>query len=154
MVQDDPLKWETEPAENFLNEHLLYRGIHKNLWSKWSDIQDINPNFFMTQHAPPGLSVDWSKYATPQETLTNHLKSNLYIFGIVELNVGEFRFCVKENEFPLTIQHDPNKEESEIEPLNRAHTLIKGFTRTNTSKIRMILSRIAIWAPEMKPIIE
>jgi tRNA(Met) C34 N-acetyltransferase TmcA len=26
MVEDDPLKWETEPIENFLDELFLFRG--------------------------------------------------------------------------------------------------------------------------------
>jgi len=72
MVKDDPLTREIEPPESLLDSHLLFRGVHQILWKNWPDINIIQPNFYITKSAEEGLSVDWSKYATPQFTL-NHL---------------------------------------------------------------------------------
>lgn len=72
MAEEDPLSWETEQSEDYLDYHLLYRGVHKVLWKNWPDLNRIYPNFFITSQAEKGLSVDWSKYATPAFTL-DHL---------------------------------------------------------------------------------
>lgn len=153
MADEDPLTWETEPSDNFLDEHFLYRGIHKNMWQTWKNLQKFDPNFFMKKRAVEGLSTDWSKYADPQITLT-HLNSDLTIYGIAEINVGQFKNIIEEHKFPLTIHHDPIRTPTESEPLNRAHTLIKGFHEKNTTKIRRKISKIAKWAPNMSPNIE
>ena len=60
MDEKDPLNWETEPNENFLEAHFLYRGVHKVLWKNWPDLSCIYPNFFITTQAEKGLSVDWN----------------------------------------------------------------------------------------------
>jgi len=153
MAEEDPLTWETEPSENFLDEHFLYRGINKNIWKTWENLEKIYPNFFMKRRAVDGLSCDWSKYATPQATL-NHLNSDLTEYGIAELNVGEFRNEINEGNFPLTIHHDPTRIATILLPINRAHTLIKGFKQKNTATIRCKISKIAKWAVNMRPIIE
>jgi len=119
MADENPLTWETEPSENYLDEHFLYRGIHMNMWQTWKNPQKIDPNFFMTKRAVEGLSTDWSKYSNPQNTLTN-LNSDLTIYGIAEIIVGQFKDVIEEHKFPLTIHHDPTRIETEREPLNRA----------------------------------
>ena len=48
MVEEDPLTWEVEPLESFLNSHFFYRGVHKVLWKKWPTLDKIYPNFFIT----------------------------------------------------------------------------------------------------------
>ncbi|MEE9378148.1 MAG: hypothetical protein V3V33_08940 [Candidatus Lokiarchaeia archaeon] len=153
MADEDPLIWEIESSENFLDEHFLYRGIHKNIWQTWENLQKIDPNFFMKRRAIEGLSTDWSKYADPQFTLTR-LNSDLAIYGIAEINVGQFKNVIEVQKFPLTIHHDPIRIATESEPLNRAHTLIKGFSEKNTTKIRRKISKITKWAPNMSPVIE
>lgn len=153
MAEEDPLTWETEPSENFLDDHFLYRGIHKNIWKNWTNLQKIYPNFFMTKRAIDGLSSDWSEYAYPQNTL-NHLNSDLTEYGIVELNVGKFRNVIDENNYPLTIHHDPIRIATRTLPINRAHTLIKGFKQKNTTPIRRKISKIAKWALNMCPTTE
>ena len=86
MAKDDPLKWEVEPPENFLVSHFLFRGVHQILWKNWPDINIIQPNFYITKSAEEGLSVDWSKYATPQFTLKHLLIPNLRVNGTHFLN--------------------------------------------------------------------
>ena len=72
MAQINPLNWSKEPSQNYLNNHLLYRGIKDNLWKYFKTLNSISPNFFIRKEAIKGLSMDWSKYATPNDTL-NHL---------------------------------------------------------------------------------
>lgn len=113
----------------------------------------IAPNFFMTKHAIKGLSVDWSKYASPDKTLIN-VNSDLTVYGIAEIKIENFRKVIEEFSFPLNIQHHPIREETETEHINRAHTLIVGFNERNTTKIRRKISKITNWADNMSPIIE
>jgi len=153
VAEEEPLTWETELSENYLDDHNLFRGIHKNLWKTWESLLKISPNFFITKNALDGLSTDWSKYTRPQITL-EHLNSDLSVYGIIELNVGRFKDLIEENEFPLTIQHDPIRIETETETLNRGHTLINGFNTRNSTKIRRKLSKIAKWVLNLMPILE
>ncbi len=153
MAQENPLNWEKEPFENYLDEHSLYRGIHRNIWIKWPILENIQPHFFYSDNAEEGLSMDWSKYSTPEDTLKRLREPNLETNGIIDLNVEKLRNCIEENSFPLIIVHDPIKKATKILPINRAHTLIHGINGANKAKIRRIVSKIAEWAPEMKPII-
>ena len=143
MSNETNSEWETEPPSNFLNEHYLYRGIHKDLWKQWSSINSIEPNFYITRHAKNGLSVDWSKYAKPSDTLKQK-GNDLTFYGIVQVKVGDLRRSIKRNLFPLELHHDPILK-------NRAHSLIDGISRCNKARIKMELSEIAEWAPNMKP---
>ena len=135
---------------NFLDDHHLYRGVPKPLWKEWDDLDEIEPTFFMLNNARDGLSVDWSKYAKPSETLERRntsrglSKEDLSYYGTIQLNVGKFRKVKKENDLPLEVEHDPLLR-------NKAHSLIQGIIRANVSKVRMTLSEIAKWAPNMKP---
>ncbi len=142
---------EKEPFINFLDEHHLYRGVPKNLWKEWDNLNEIEPTFFMLNNAIDGLSVEWSKYAQSNETLERRnesrglKKDELTFYGVLQVNIGQFRKIKKEEGLPLDIEHDPQLQ-------NRAHSLIQGIMRANVSKIRMCLSEISRWAPNMKPI--
>ena len=142
--------YEKEPFSKFLNKHYLYRGVPKILWKEWDDLNEIEPTFFMLNNAIDGLSVDWSKYTKPSETLERRnksrglLKDELTYYGIIQLNIGDFKEVKKENELSLKVEHDPQL-------LDRSHSLIQGIIRENVSKVRMILSEIAQWAPNMNP---
>jgi len=151
MAEDDPLDWEIEPSESYLDFHLLYRGIHKIFWIKWPNLDNIQPNFFMTKNVIKGLSVDWSKYATPEFTLSHLPDPEISINGIIELKVGKLKNCIEENNFHITINHVPIRNPKNNEILNRAHTLLKGIHEGNKAKIKLKISKIAKWAPNMKP---
>jgi len=73
--------------------------------------------------------------------------SRLTTNGIVELNVGKIKSSIEDKSLPLTIKHDPIKEP----PINRAHTILEGIGKVNRAKIKMKLSNIARWAPNMMP---
>jgi len=150
MDEEDPLSWDIEPYENFLDSHFFYRAVHKHIWKNWPDLNKIYPNFFSLDQAINGLSVDWSKYASPVFTLNSRPAPELTRNGIVELNVGKIKISIKDKSLPLTIKHDPIK----VPPINRAHTILEGIGKTNKAKVKMKLSKIAQWAPKMMPIKE
>ncbi|MHA1491203.1 MAG: hypothetical protein ACTSRI_16335 [Promethearchaeota archaeon] len=151
VVEKDPLSWKTKPSENYLDDHFLYRGVHKVLWKNWPDLNRIYPNFFITSQAEQGLSVDWSKYATPLFTL-NHLPDPpLEINGIVELNVGNIKQLIINANLPINIQHNPMRTQNKDQRINRVHSLIIGINKTNKTKVKRFFSKIAKWAKDMAP---
>lgn len=154
MVEENPLTWESEAFTDYLDQHFLYLGIHQSLWIKWVTLDRIQPHFFYSKHAIKGLSLDWSKHSTPEETLKRLREPHLTKNGIIDLNVGKLRNCIEENNFSLTIVHDPLREATKTRPINRAHTLIHGIPKCNKAKIRRKISKIAEWAPNMRPIYE
>jgi len=115
-------------------------------------LDKIEPNFL--QDPKPheaGFSTDWSKYATPQFTLDHLREPNLPANGVVEMNVGDLLQCIAENNFPLSIPHDPIREATTMQGTNRAHTLVLGITKANKAKIRRKLSKIIRWVENFKP---
>lgn len=142
--------YEKEPASNFLNEQFLYRAVPKVLWNNWDDIDEIEPAFFMLNNAIEGLSIDWSKYSKASESLARRNESrgldkqDLSYYGMLELNIGDYRKVNSEDNLELDLQHDPRLD-------NRAHSLIHGIMKVNVSKVRMLLSEVAKWALDLKP---
>ena len=157
MVEENPLNWEVEPPENFLDNNFLYRGVKKFLWSTWPNLKKIYPNFFTVDQTKKGLSVDWSKYCSPEDTLNHCLCPNLTEYGIVQLNVGELRECIRQNNFLIKIEHKPIRVATEILEINRGHTLLTNFDKEGKlrirTKIKVELSKMAKWAPNMNPIL-
>ncbi|MHA1491415.1 MAG: hypothetical protein ACTSRI_17405 [Promethearchaeota archaeon] len=135
--------WSKEPIENFLDSHFLYRAVHRGLWQNWESPDRIDPIFFYSKNAEEGLSFDWSKYSTPEDTLKGRKGKSLKKNGIIQLNIGKLRTSIVQFELPITIEHNP--------PENQAHTLMFGITKSNTAKIRRKLSKIVEWAEGMKP---
>ena len=43
MAEENPLNWVEEPAENYLDTHLLYRGVKRFLWASWPNLETIYP---------------------------------------------------------------------------------------------------------------
>ncbi len=134
---------EKEPSENFLEHHNLYRGVDRDLWSQWRDREKIYPVFYRQKNAIGGLSVDWRKYFEQCDTLRNK-GNDLSKWGVVQINVGQLRNCILQNNFPIEIEHDPK-------PKNPAHSLLNNITQINKMKIKIALAEIAEWAPSMKP---
>ena len=142
-----------EPSKNFEDHHDLYRGVKKNLWTQWEDLDRIRTNIFMTKQATDGLSVDWSKYTQPTSTLrflniqSNRDHNDLSLYGIIEINVRNLRQIIRDYNLPIEIQHDPNPVE---QPNNDGHTLL--ILSGNIALIRSKLSEIADWTDGMRPI--
>jgi len=154
MCQDNPLNWPKEEPEDYKDKHLFYRAIKDNLWMKFRDLDKIEPNFFMIKESEKGLSVDWSKYSEPRETLNRMIPPDLNTYGIAKINVGDFRTCVRINNFNLTIEHYPIKTSINNLKLNRSHTLIHGINKENKAKVRKKISKITCWVEGLKPIIK
>jgi hypothetical protein len=75
-----------------------------------------------------GMSTDWAKYRTPEQTLAAARIPNDN--GVVGLIVGQVR------QIPLEVTHTPIVE-------NQAHTDVTKFD--NLAEARLKLARIAFW---------
>jgi len=80
-------------------------------------------------------------------TLNRRVDPSLISNGIIEIIVGKLRECIKKNNYSITLRRAPLK----THPINRAHSLLDGIDKINKAKIKRELSRIAQWAPNMKP---
>jgi hypothetical protein len=136
--------WSKEPIENFFDSHFLYRAVYRGLWQNWEYPDRIDPIFFYSKNVEEGLSFDWSKYSSPQDTLKRRKGNSLKENGIIQLNLGKLGTNIIQFNLPITIEHAPLPE-------NQSHTLLLGITRYNTAKIRRKLSKIAEWAECMRP---
>jgi len=103
MVEENPLKWRDdkedpnfwvkEPVINFLDNHLLFHAVNRTFWQSWKALDEIAPKFLSFNDAEKEknkkeLSIDWSKYATPEFTFQCH-NSNLKKIGIMEINIAD-----------------------------------------------------------------
>lgn len=94
-----------------------------------------------------GLSTDWAKYSTAEETQSRARKPELN--GVASVDVGGIRSIV----YPranLTVEHDPIENHSDI-PDNIAHSLIKGAPDNETLEedrieIRKLMAKQMSWA--------
>ena len=121
-------KW---PTEEIPDTDVLYYRVHKTRYLETSRAlpadtpkDELPPNLF--KFIKGDLSVDWSKYATPQES-----KDRARVpadNGIVEFEVGDARAQVHK------VVHTPEQN-------NRAHSSVRG----DEPKVRITLSRIAQW---------
>ena len=121
-------KW---PIEAIPDTDMLYYRIHKTRYLETSRAlpsdapkDELPPNLF--KFIQGDLSVDWSKYATPQES-----KDRARVptdNGIVEFEAGDVRAQAHE------VVHTPEQN-------NRAHSSVRG----DEPKVRITLSRIAQW---------
>jgi hypothetical protein len=116
------------PVEQIPNENFLFFRLHKS-YLQFGD--DIPPGAFRDQGN--GMSTDWDKYSTPEETQKRVQRSAPEDNGVLSFNVGGVREIK-----PLLVEHTP-------EPENRAHTEILGDKKKD-SEIRLKLKRLAQWA--------
>ena len=125
------------PVEEIPDADVLYYRVHKRRYLETSNAlpadapkDELPPNLF--KFIRGDLSVDWSKYATPQEA-----KDRARVpadNGIVGFQAGPMRAQGHE------VEHTPEQN-------NRAHSSVRG----EEPKVRVILSRIAQWIPEFGP---
>ncbi len=79
-----------------------------------------------------GVSFDWSKYSTPQETLQRSTHPEIEA-GVVKTTAGQIW------DHELSVRHAP-------EITNRAHSLVTG---PNDPRIRKTLAEICAWEIEL-----
>ncbi len=131
MVNNDDLKIERIPDEDD-----LYMRVHKNLLlsntlNKCHLENDIPPNVFIPRGS--GLSTDWSKYSTPNETKQRARKP--IDNGVIGMICGKVRQISL-----LEVKHAPSIK-------NYSHTNICNFPvdSKKITKTRVKLSRISKW---------
>ena len=106
------------PVEDIPDADFLYYRLHK------SYARDDNPiPLGAFKDRGGGMSTDWSKYASPEETRERAPKPEEN--GVVALHVGKVRSV------PLDVTHSPDKKNN-----NRAHTDVIG-EKTTEARVKL-----------------
>lgn len=130
MVDDTSIEWDIELIPD---EDNLFLRIHSNLLRFDFDFtkKKVPINVFRVHKV--GMSVNWSKYSTPQKTLLEAREPEKN--GVIEMNTGKLRDIP-----PLDVIHAPNTE-------NRAHSNVINIPEKEPKKIkvRYNLSEISEW---------
>lgn len=115
------------PIENIPNSAHLFMRVHK-MWIQNDKI--VSPGVF--QNHENGMSTDWNKYSTPQETLkrVSSYGKDPNNYGVIHLNVGQVRDIPTQS-----VTHVPL-------PDNRSHTNVCGEKDTEA---RVKFGRIYDW---------
>jgi hypothetical protein len=114
------------PKEDIPNNSKLYYRVHI------TNIIDgaVVPGSF--KELGSGMSTDWEKYSTPEQSLK---RARVPIENsIVHFVVGELR------SIPLEVEHTPDDELN-----NQAHTDVKGISGVNKQKVRLNLLGLFKW---------
>ena len=111
----------------------VFRRVHINFLVNWKYPNIVPPNIFRSDK--DGMSVNWDKYSTAQQSLGLDIEKN----GVAQLNVGQIRADPEH----LDVKHTPTFE-------NRSHASVLGITPSNNAKTRKKLSKIATWAIQPK----
>jgi hypothetical protein len=130
------LIWE---SEDIPDDAILYMRIHKNNLKSGHPI--IN-NVFRLRPNEIGMSTDWDKYSTPQETRKR--AKNPLDNAVIALSVGEVRRIPNQE-----VIHSPVHADLTAEPpilANRSHTDVTGIKDTEA---RLKFSRIYTMAVEL-----
>jgi hypothetical protein len=130
-------RWPSEPAPA---KDALYRWVHQQWFNKAGE---VSPTFFRNARDPEtgregGMSTDWSRYSTPQET--RERAKDPAINGVIEMTVGDvlaIPTTPKQKVLHTPIQNHPNPEIKD----NRAHTDVLGPKDDN--EIKRLFSRIS-----------
>lgn len=118
------------PKEEIPDNHLLYMRVHRNNLDKFGEPNSVAlKDNVPPEGGRPGLSVDWCRYSTPEETQGRTGKPEKY--GVVKMVAGTVRAIPG-----LTLEHAPL-------PDNRAHSNIYGDKRDQ--EIRVLLTRALDW---------
>lgn len=131
------------PSESIPNDDLLYQFIHQQWFKKAGG---VSPTFFKNVADPhtgrAGMSTDWSRYSTPEETRGR--ASNPAVNGVIETTVSDVRAIPDQMVEHTPIQNHPDPKIKD----NRSHTDV--FGPKNDLEIQRCFSRkcrIAIAAP-------
>lgn len=115
--------WE---VENLPNEDTVFYRVHK------SYCMDGELNYSVFKEIGDAMSVDWSKYSTPTDSVSRAKtpKDN----GIVSFIVMQLR------SLKLSVYHAPSKD-------NRSHSSVKGNDKPiqQDTEIRFKLKKLAKW---------
>jgi hypothetical protein len=115
------------PKEQIPAQSNLFYRIHKTFIVDG----EIVPGVF--QSKIDGMSTDWDKYGTPQQSLA--LSKIPADNGIVKFSVRQIR-----QQPSMDVEHDPQL-------YNRSHSLVHGVPEKGElkTKVRLLLKRICEW---------
>jgi hypothetical protein len=113
------------PVEEIPDEHSLLMRVHKG---HIKPDGSLGPGAF--KNRGDGMSTDWDRYSTPEETL--HRAKNPKENGVIEMMVGKVRTVPEQK-----VEHTPMTE-------NRAHTDVFG-EKNKDPEVRTQLRRISQW---------
>ncbi len=133
--------------EDIPDRDIVYLRIHRNS----SPDGTINSAALRPQ-GEDGLSVDWAKYSTAEETQARARKPSAN--GVASVDVGGIRGIIYPG-VTLEVEHDPIENNPEI-PDNIAHSLIKGAPNEleeNRLEIRKLMAKQMAWAIQV-PLLE
>lgn len=112
------------PIEEIPDEDRLFMRVH------FENIVDGEPGPGAFRDHGGGMSTDWEKYSTPEESQGRAQRPELY--GVISLVTGEVRSIPS-----LTVVHEPLDD-------NRAHTEVFGEKRRDP-EVRVKLTRMSQW---------
>ena len=150
-------------AEEIPNNDLLYMRVHRNMVEHDLPVIGVfrNRPDPAQSELPPGMSTDWNRYSTPQQTRERARSSRPEDNGVISLNVGHVRGI-----YGQQVDHTPRYRvlENPEDPNNRAHTDVSGRKspketndpqeRVRLLRIRVEFQEISRWeipAPDRKP---
>ena len=140
--------WDVQ--KEFPDVDLVFRRVHRNTVRTHPDFPNIRevPHTVFSEPSKKwkkeklenwdGVSVDWSKYSTAQNTLSRNTP-NPERYGVFKIAIND----IKNHEL-LIVVHNPIKDHPRLED-NRSHSLIKGFTLMNKIMLRLELSLKCEW---------
>jgi len=115
------------PVEQIPGEDTLYMRVHDA--HRKPGTHEISVGAFVNRST--GMSTDWAKYSTPQET-RDRAKKNLERNAVVSFVVAEVRGIPEQQ-----VEHTPDPDDD-----NRAHTEVLG---PKSEEVRVQLRRLAKW---------
>jgi hypothetical protein len=142
MVSESP--W---PIEHIPNDSHVYLRVHPNNFDRLSGEPFIAAVF---QNHGNGMSCDWSKYRSKEETRdagTGNLEPGMD-YCVLTLEVSRIRAL----EHPLpgqSVDHDPRWEGPGHPDNNRAHSLIRGAKSSRDGLPKSLVNRIRLAFKEL-----
>jgi hypothetical protein len=140
------------PAEDIPDEDALYARVLATQVAIL-DGTALPESVVFRNHGGPderrGMSTDWSRYATPQETRGRSRRNPPSAYGVIALPVGSVRAIPLQRVEHAPIFHDPEDPE---QPNNRAHADVVGpkskdetGDRLLSTEIRNRFQELAVW---------
>lgn len=106
--------------------------VHAGLASFAPDESTPLPNWFQDKPRDgDGMSTDWERHRTPEQTRSDDGRRDARNFAVVEITVADVAAVPDQ-----CVEHDPLPE-------NRAHTLVHGPKKAGDPKNRVLFARIA-----------
>jgi hypothetical protein len=108
---------------------------------------EIRPNHFREQGN--GMSVDWAKYSTPQETRNRSRRSEPKDYAVISFVVGAIRSIKALEVVHSPVQENTVDEVGQVVPPNRAHSDVTGISSPPEEKVEKRLKLSRIFKPEI-----